>query len=120
MREPLLQVFPPALLGRLDVIPYYPLSDDALGLIIRLQLDRVAKRVEQEHGIPFTFGDDVVSLIAERCTEVESGGRMVGAILNRSVLPMVGDRLLQCAVDGVSPGAVELLVDGQSFACRVD
>ena len=55
MREPLLKVFPPALLGRLMVIPYYPLSDEMMGEIIRLQLGRIAKRIAEHHKVPFTL-----------------------------------------------------------------
>ena len=65
LREPLLKVFPAALLGRLVVIPYYPLSDEMLGNIVRLQLGRIAKRVQENHKIPFTYDDEVVKLIVE-------------------------------------------------------
>ena len=82
-----LKVFPPALLGRVVVIPYYPLSDAMLGAIIRLQLGRIERRVRAQHKIPFTYDDDVVKLIASRCTELESGGRMIDAILTNTLLP---------------------------------
>ncbi len=62
LREPLLKVFPAALLGRLVVVPYYPLSDEMMGDIVRLQLGRIKKRVAANHGIPFEYGDDVVKL----------------------------------------------------------
>ncbi|MDI7046815.1 hypothetical protein QMN58_25235, partial [Escherichia coli] len=71
LREPLLKVFPPALLGRLVTIPYYPLNDEMIGAIIRLQLGRIARRVAQSHKVPFTYDDEVVRLIASRCTELE-------------------------------------------------
>ncbi|MEJ1364767.1 MAG: AAA family ATPase, partial [Candidatus Sedimenticola sp. (ex Thyasira tokunagai)] len=74
LREPLLKVFPPALLGRLVVIPFYPLTDEMIGAIAKLQLGRIKKRVEDNHSIPFSYDDDVIKLIAERCTELESGG----------------------------------------------
>src|SRR6187549_2660671 len=77
LREPLLKTFPAALLGRLVVVPYYPLSDVMLASIVRLQLGRIAKRVSDHHKIPFTYDDQAVSLIVSRCTEVESGGRMI-------------------------------------------
>ena len=62
MTEPLQKIFPPALLGRLVVIPYYPLSDEMLGQIVRLQLNRIKKRVAENHKIPFEYSDDVVEL----------------------------------------------------------
>ena len=58
LREPLLKVFPPALLGRMVTIPYYPLSDEMLGEIVRLQLDRIKKRVEARYKMPFDYDDD--------------------------------------------------------------
>ena len=72
MAEPLQKIFPPALLGRLVVIPYYPLSDDMLGQIVRLQLNRIKKRVAENHKIPFEYSDDAVSLIVKRCNNAES------------------------------------------------
>jgi len=89
LREPLLKVFPAALLGRLVVVPYYPLSDAMMGEIVRLQLGRIKKRVAHNHGIPFEYGDDVVQLVVSRCTEAESGGRAIDAILTNTVLPRI-------------------------------
>src|SRR3712207_4695800 len=71
LREPLLKAFPAALLGRLLVVPYYPLSSATLDAIIRLQLGRVAKRVGESRGVPFSYDDAVVDLIRSRCTELE-------------------------------------------------
>src|SRR5205807_394182 len=85
LRQPLLKAFPPALLGRMVVIPYYPLSDEVLGRIIRLQLGRIAARVKAGQGIDFIYSDAVLKLVASRCTEPESGGRMIDAILTNSV-----------------------------------
>jgi type VI secretion system protein VasG len=95
LRAPLLKTFPAALLGRIVVIPYYPLSDDMLGRIIRLQLGRIVKRVQENHGIELGYGEDVVKLIAARCTEPESGGRMIDAILTNTLLPRISEGVLQ-------------------------
>ncbi len=89
LREPLLKIFPPALLGRLVVIPYFPLSDEMLASIVRLQLARITRRVQQNHKIPFEYDEDAVKLIVSRCTELESGGRMIDAILTNTVLPRI-------------------------------
>ena len=94
LREPLLKVFPPALLGRLVVIPYYPLNDEMIGAIARLQLGRIKKRVEESHKVPFSYDDEVIKLIASRCTELESGGRMIDAILTNTVLPKISEEFL--------------------------
>ena len=94
LAESLRKQFPPALLGRMVVVPYLPLSDEVLGKIIRLQLTRVAARLKENHGVELRYGDDVVSLIAARCTEPESGGRMIDAILTQAVLPEISRELL--------------------------
>ncbi len=94
LREPLLKIFPPALLGRMVAIPYYPLSDEMIGNIARLQLNRIAKRINESHKIPFTYDDAVVKLIVSRCTELESGGRMIDAILTNTLLPVISKELL--------------------------
>ncbi|MBA1147260.1 type VI secretion system ATPase TssH [Ectothiorhodospiraceae bacterium WFHF3C12] len=99
LRRPLLEVFPPALLGRIVTIPYYPLGDDMLKDIIRLQLDRIAARVEENHKVPFAYADAVVDLVLQRCTELESGGRMIDAILTNSLLPDLSREFLTRLMD---------------------
>jgi type VI secretion system protein VasG len=95
LREPLLKVFPPALLGRLVTIPYYPLSDEVLAGIVRLQLRRIQKRVQDNHGVPLEVDDAVVAHIISRCTESDSGGRAIDAILTNTVLPRISVEFLQ-------------------------
>ncbi|OED39496.1 ClpV1 family T6SS ATPase [Chromatiales bacterium (ex Bugula neritina AB1)] len=95
LREPLLKVFPPALLGRLVVIPYYPLNDEMIGAISRLQLGRIQKRIQQNHDIEFSYDDSVIDLIASRCTELDSGGRMIDSILTNTMLPVISLQLLE-------------------------
>ncbi|MCC8794397.1 AAA family ATPase, partial [Xanthomonas euvesicatoria pv. euvesicatoria] len=99
IREPLLKVFPPALIGRLVAIPYYPLSNDMLGQIVRLQLNRIKKRIEERYKIPFEYDDSVVELVVSRCTESESGGRMIDAILTNSMLPEISRKFLRGVVN---------------------
>ncbi|WP_324250447.1 type VI secretion system ATPase TssH [Xanthomonas vesicatoria] len=100
LREPLLKVFPPALLGRLVAIPYYPLSNDMLGQIVRLQLNRIKKRIEERYRIPFEYDEAVVELVVSRCTESESGGRMIDAILTNSMLPEISRQLMAGIMGG--------------------
>jgi type VI secretion system protein VasG len=100
LREPLLKVFPAALLGRIVTIPYFPLSPDMIGKITRLQLNRVVKRVKESQGVPFNYDDAVVDLIVSRCQEVESGGRMIDAILTNSLLPAVSGEFLRKMMAG--------------------
>ncbi|WP_372387951.1 type VI secretion system ATPase TssH [Xanthomonas axonopodis] len=99
IREPLLKVFPPALLGRLVAIPYYPLSNDMLGQIVRLQLNRIKKRIEERYRIPFDYDDSVVELVVSRCTESESGGRMIDAILTNTMLPEISQQFLEQIIE---------------------
>ncbi len=116
VREPLLKVFPPALLGRLVVIPYYPLPDTILGDIVRLQLDRIARRIGEQHKVPFIYDDAVVKLVVSRCTEVESGGRMIDAILTNTILPRISEEYLARMVAGRPLGAITLSVRNGDFA----
>jgi type VI secretion system protein VasG len=115
LREPLLKVFPAALLGRLVTIPFYPLTDEMLGNIVRLQLGRIRRRVETNHGVAFTYDDAVVALIVSRCNEVESGGRVVDAILTNTVLPRISREYLERLADGRTIGRVALGVAGGDF-----
>jgi type VI secretion system protein VasG len=110
LREPLLKVFPAALLGRIVTIPYYPLSDEMMGSIVRLQLGRIVKRVKQNHGIPLTYDDDVVKLIIGRCSEIESGGRMIDAILTNTVLPRISQEYLSRLAAGHELASIALSV----------
>lgn len=115
LREPLLKVFPPALLGRLVTIPYYPLSDEMIAAIAKLQLGRIERRIQENHGIPFTYDEEVINLIAERCTELESGGRMIDAILTNTVLPAISEVFLTRVMDGNPAGKVHLGVESNEF-----
>ena len=120
LRQPLLQVFPPALLGRLVVIPYYPLSDEMMASIVRLQLGRIQRRVQDNHKIPLEYGDDVVKLIVSRCTELESGGRMIDAILTNTVLPHISREFLTRLVEGKPVTRVTLTVGDGDFQYAFD
>jgi type VI secretion system protein VasG len=89
LQEPLMKIFPPALLGRLVTIPYYPLSGEMMAKIVRLQLGRIKKRVEQNHRVPFDYTEEAVSLIVKRCDNPEAGGRIIDSILTNTVLPKI-------------------------------
>lgn len=116
LRQPLLKSFPAALLGRLIVIPYLPLSDEMLEMIVRLQLGRIAQRISEQHAVPLTYDDDVVKLIAGRCSEVESGGRMVDAILTNTVLPVLSREFLNRMLEGRPIEAVRIEVESGDLA----
>ena len=115
LKEPLLKVFPPALLGRLVAIPYYPLNDEMITAISKIQLKKIAKRVEEHHSVPFSYDDDVIRLIAERCTDVDSGGRMIDAILTNTVLPSISAEILTRMMNGTPVAKVHVGVDKSEF-----
>jgi len=120
LREPLLKTFPAALLGRLVVIPYYPLSDEVLREITRLQLGRIERRVTENYGIPFKCSDAVFELVINRCKEVESGGRMIDSILTNSMLPEISRELLTRRFEGRDIERVEIDVADEQFAYRFE
>jgi type VI secretion system protein VasG len=99
LREPLLRVFPAALLGRLAVVPYLPLSDAMLAGVVDLQFARIRQRLLENHGITLAVTASATALVAARCTELESGARMVDAILTNTVLPRISEALLTASTD---------------------
>lgn len=115
LRPELLKVFPPALLGRLLVLPYYPLSPTMLGGIVRIQLDRIKKRIRENHKIAFGYGQDVIDLIVSRCNEVASGGRMIDAILTNTMLPEMSIALLERQMSGEEVSAIHVGTDANGF-----
>jgi type VI secretion system protein VasG len=120
LREPLLKIFPPALLGRLVAIPYYPLSDEMLGKIVKLQLNRIKKRVEARYKIPFEYNDEVIKLVVSRCTESESGGRMIDAILTNTMLPDISREFLTRMMEGSAIERVKVEVADAAFTYAFD
>ncbi|MGE9551075.1 type VI secretion system ATPase TssH [Erwinia amylovora] len=120
LRAPLLEVFPPALLGRLLVVPYYPLSDDMLASIVRLQLKRIQVRLEQNHGIVSEVDDTVITQIVQRCTEVESGGRMVDAILTNTLLPQMSQMLLTASARDEQYRRLRVTLQQGEFQCQFE
>jgi len=120
MREPLLKVFPAALLGRLVVVPFYPISDEVLRKITVLQIGRIAKRLQENHRIPFEYDEAVVDLIVSRCTEVESGARMVDAILTHTMLPEISTVFLNRLVEGQEIKKVHIGVEDAEFRYSFD
>ncbi len=120
IREPLLKIFPPALLGRLVTIPYYPLSDEMLGKIVVLQLNRIKKRIEARYKMPFNYDEDVVKLVVSRCTESESGGRMIDAILTNTMLPEISREFLTRTMQAMPIVGVKVGVADGEFSYSFD
>ncbi len=100
LRPALVKHFKPAFLGRLSVVPFYPIRDEVLSNIIRLKLDRIAARVMDNHRAQFEYDDTLVNAVLGRCTEVDSGARNVDKVLNGSLLPEIADSVLARMADG--------------------
>jgi type VI secretion system protein VasG len=113
LRPDLLKAFKPALLGRLTVVPYFPLSDQVLRQIIHLQLRRIGDRMRENHRATFQYDDAVVATIAGRCKEVESGARNVDHILTGTLLPEISREFLARLAEGDSVRRVHVGVDGE-------
>ena len=110
LKPHLLQVFPPALLGRIVTIPYYPLSGDMLGRIVRLQLNRIGKRISDNHNAKIVYDDAVVEKIVSMCNDPDSGGRMVDNIVTNTLLPPLSRLILNKAIaaEDISEAKVEV------------
>jgi type VI secretion system protein VasG len=104
----LLKTFKPAFLGRVTVIPFYPLSDAVMRKIIQLKLGKVGKRVQEHYKAAFTYTPQLVDAIATRCTEVDTGARNVDHILTRSLLPQMAAEFLSRMAEGKSISTVEI------------
>jgi type VI secretion system protein VasG len=111
IRPELLQRFPAALLGRLIVVAFYPLAGESLRQIVRLQLDRITRRMAANHRVEFVYGDELLATIAARCTEAESGARNIDHILTRSLLPEVSAEFLSRMATGETFSRLEVTVD---------
>jgi type VI secretion system protein VasG len=107
------KIFKPALLGRLIVVPYYPISDTALHNIIKLKLDKIRGRLWESHRVPFTYSEGLVTEVAKRCTEVESGARNVDHILTGTLLPAISSDLLGRMAEGQGLTSVKVDVDAK-------
>ncbi|WP_035481306.1 type VI secretion system ATPase TssH [Gallaecimonas xiamenensis] len=112
--DDLLKIFKPAFLGRCSVLPYKPLGAPQLAEITRLQLSRVSDRIGRHHKVPFSYSDEVVDNIVDRCTEASSGARNIQQILQRQVLPQMSEQILRCLAAETPVSGIRLSVaDGE-------
>jgi type VI secretion system protein VasG len=105
------RVFKPAFLGRMVLIPYFPVRDENLKQIIRLKLNKIVRRLRDTHRVTLAYDASLVDAVAARCTEVESGARNVDNILSNTMLPEVSRLLLETMAAGDTPGTVRVGVD---------
>ena len=117
----LYKAFKPAFLGRLTVIPYYPLTDNALAEIIRLKLDKITGRIRDNYDVPCVIDDEVIELILSRCHEVDSGARNADAIISHTLLPQLAGQLLAHDDSQSVLKKITVFVDADdNFAYRLD
>jgi type VI secretion system protein VasG len=111
------KTFKPAFLGRLVIIPYFPVRDENLKRIVRLKLGKIQRRIEETHKVRFSFDEQLVDTVAARCTEVESGARNVDNILTHSLLPDVSIRILEQLASGSQIGSIQVgVTDDGAFS----
>jgi type VI secretion system protein VasG len=113
LRPQLMQAFKPAFLGRLKVIPFYPISDDVLAEIIALKLKRIAERIQTNHQAEFSHDQHLIEAVLARCTEVDSGARNVDNILNGTLLPEIAESVLAKMAEGVSIRKIRVTANKQ-------
>ena len=121
IRPQLYKAFKPAFLGRMKVVPYYPLPDPVLTDIIRLKLDRIKTRIESNHGARFSYCDEVVDTVLARCTEVDTGARSVDHILNGTMLPGIAETVLARMAEGKPLKKIRIdVAGGGRFSYRIN
>ena len=116
LRSELLRFFPPALLGRLITIPYYPLSEEMLSGIARLHLDRIGKRIVENHDAEFSYDDSVVAHIVSQCNDPGSGGRMISNIISNTLLPSLSREFLTRSLEKDEINQVKVTIANGDFA----
>lgn len=113
IRPVLSKHFKPALLARMRVVPYYPVGGPVLRELIEIKLGRLGERLNRRQ-LDFTYSQDLVDHLAERCTQSDSGARLIDHLLDLHVLPLVADRLLDAMATGESLKRVHATLDGNA------
>jgi type VI secretion system protein VasG len=110
LKPDLNKIFKPAFLGRMVLIPYYPVRDEALKQIIRLKLGKIQRRILENHKVKLTYDDAFLGEVANRCTEVESGARNVDNILTNTLLPDISRKILGGMAEGEKMTAIHVSI----------
>ena len=105
--------FKPALLARMEIVPYYPISKDAMKNITKLKLNQLGKRIQDSQRMKFIYDEKVVEQIAQRCTEVETGARNVDYIINKTLLPQISTQILHQLSEETMPGTLSIGLDAE-------
>ncbi|OTG79723.1 ClpV1 family T6SS ATPase [Acinetobacter sp. ANC 5054] len=120
LKPALYKQFKPAFLGRMRIVPYFPLHDDLLVRIIHHKLGKITARIHKQYGTETRYTDDLVELLLSRCTEVDSGARNVDNILNSSVLPSLATELLMAMSEQKIPSLIEIDVKDDDIIYLLD
>jgi type VI secretion system protein VasG len=116
----LYQQFKPAFLGRMQIVPYYPLHDELLIQIIQHKLGKITQRIQQQYATQVTYNEDLLELLLSRCTEVDSGARNIDHILNASVLPALATEILRTMSEGKIPKLIHIEIKNDEIFYSVD
>lgn len=120
MHDAMLKVFPPALLGRIVVIPYYPLSQEVMAKIIGLKLGKVARRLKAGYGTTLCWGDDLTAFVMDQARRADAGARIIDNIITNSILPRLSSLMLQATLEQKSYTKAALSVQDGAIAITLD
>ena len=120
LKPSLYQQFKPAFLGRMQIVPYYPLHDELLIQIIQHKLAKIIQRIQQQYAMQVTYNEDVLELLLSRCTEVDSGARNIDHILNASILPALATEILMAMSEEKLPKLIHIDVQQDEILYSVD
>lgn len=107
-------VFKPAFLGRMITIPYYPIADEVLKMIVNLKLTKVKNRIQENHNAELAYDDNIIQAIADRCTEVDSGARNIDMIITGTILPEISKTILERMADEKPITKIQIDLDKNS------
>ncbi|MDD2735371.1 MAG: type VI secretion system ATPase TssH [Desulfuromonadaceae bacterium] len=119
LRPELTKRFKPAFLGRMKVVPYYPISDSIMRLIIKLKLNKIGKRLRENRNVAFIYDDSLIEYIARRCTEVDSGARNADHILTNTLMPQMSREILSRMTTGEQFKEIKVTVSEEGFGFEI-
>ncbi|WP_353141168.1 type VI secretion system ATPase TssH [Acinetobacter pragensis] len=120
LKPSLYKQFKPAFLGRMRIVPYFPLHDELLVQIIQQKLGKITSRIERQYQTKVIYSNDLIELLLNRCTEIDSGARNVDNILNSTVLPALAAELLLAMSEHKLPSLIEIIVRNDEIHYKLD
>lgn len=120
LKPSLYKQFKPAFLGRMRIVPYFPLHDDLLVQIIHHKIKKITSRLEKQYQTKVQYSEELVELLLSRCTEVDSGARNVDHILNASILPALATEILMALAADHLPKVIQIDVKDDEITYVLD